>query len=269
MTVMHSLRVVRRLFLKDLVLELTYRGEFVIYMLSVVTTPVISLLVWRAALASGAKLPVDRQYLTTYFVLLGVVNMLTSSWLDMWLAEMIRTGNLSIWLVRPGSAMLNLVANNLAEKTFKFAVLAPMIVVFWWFFRDAVVVPPDTLHWLLFAVSVLLGAVIIFSITVIIGSLAFWLTDVGGISREVSLLVGVLGGQIVPLALMPAWATTFVRVQPFRSTVSFPLELVIGHLSGSQIALGFGLQIGYAALFLWGAVWVWQRGQRSYAAVGA
>lgn len=269
MTLVHTLRVIRRLFLKDLVLELTYRGEFILYMLGIITTPVISLLIWRAALASGADLPVDRQYLTTYFVLLAVVNMLTSSWLDMWLAEMIRTGNLSIWLVRPGSAMLNLIANNLSEKTFKGAVLAPMIAVFWWFFRDAVVVPAGASRWLLSAVSIVCGAVILFALDLIVGSLAFWLTDVGGISRGRALLVAVLSGQIVPLALMPAWATTFVRVQPFRYTVSFPLELLVGHLSGRQIALGFGLQFGYTVLFLWGAMWIWRRGQRSYGAVGA
>jgi ABC-2 type transport system permease protein len=268
-TTAQRLRILRRFFLKDLVLELTYRGEFVLYMLSVITTPVISLLIWRAALASGADLPVDRQYLTTYFVLLGVVNMLTSSWLDIWLAEMIRMGNLSIWLVRPGSAMLNLIANNLSEKTFKLAVLAPMIAVFWWFFRSAVVVPSDPVRWLLMFVSIVFGAVILFALDIVVGSLAFWLTDVGGISRGRALLVAVLSGQIVPLVLMPAWAGTFVRAQPFRYTVSFPLELMVSDLSARQVALGFAAQIVYAGLFLWGAVWIWRRGLRSYGAVGA
>lgn len=269
MTLAHRLRIIRQLFLKDLVLELTYRGDFVIYMLSVVTTPVISLLIWRAALASGANLPVDRQYLTTYFVLLGIVNMLTSSWLDLWLAEMIRLGNLSIWLVRPGSAMLNLIANNLSEKAFKLVVLTPMIAVFWWVFRHAVVVPADPGRWLFFVASIVLGVVMMFAITVVIGSLAFWLTDIGGISRGLSLFVSVLSGQIVPLALMPVWAGTFVRWQPFRFTVSFPLELMVGDLGAMDVALGFATQLGYAALFLATAAWVWHRGQRSYGAVGA
>ena len=269
MTPMQSLRIIRRLIAIDLVGSMIYRGEFLIWMLSTVASPVISLLIWRTALESGANLPVDAEYLTTYFVLLGVVSMLTSSWISGFLAQEIREGTLSRWIVRPGSTHLNGIANNLSEKIVKSVVLAPLIAVIWWVFRDAVVVPSDPLRWSLFTLSVVGGAAMIYAMHVMTGALAFWFDDVTGIDRARDMIASVLSGAIVPLVLMPDWARGFVDLQPFRYTLSFPIELVIGDLTRAELVTGMLLQLAYPVLFVAGAMALWRRGMREYAAVGA
>lgn len=269
MTVSQSLRVIRRLIAIDLSMALVYRVEFVMFMISTVVGPAISLVVWRAALENGASLPVDAEYLTTYFVLLGVVSMLTSSWISGFLAESIRLGEISIWIVRPGSTHFNGIANNLSEKIIKAVALAPMIAVLWWFFRDSVVVPADPLRWALFVVSVAAAAIMIFALDVLVGSLAFWIDDIGGIDYARDILAMVFRGQLVPLALMPAWAQGVVDLQPFRFTLSFSLELVIGDLSRGEIIAGMLLQLMYPVVSVVAAVWLWRRGMRAYSAVGA
>lgn len=269
MTTAQSLLVIRRLLIIDFSTALIYRVEFVMFMIGTILGPTISLLVWRAALANGAALPVDAEYLTTYFVLLGIVSMLTSAWDSAFLAEEIRLGHLSKWLIRPGSTHLNTIANNLGEKLIKSVALAPMIAVLWWFFRDAVVLPANPLTWALFAVSVIAAATMVFSLDVIVGSLAFWIDDISGIDRARGLLAVIFRGQLVPLALMPAWSQEFINAQPFRFTLSFPLELVVGDLAASDVATGMSLQILYPVLTVIAARWVWQRGLRAYTAVGA
>jgi ABC-2 type transport system permease protein len=269
MTIFQSLRIIRRLVIIDFTMALVYRAEFAMYMISTVLSPTISLLIWRAALANGAALPVDAEYLTTYFVLLGVVGMLTSSWISGFLAESIRLGKISIWLVRPGSTHFNGIANNLSEKIIKTIALTPLIAVIWWFFRDAVVLPGDPLRWLLFVVSVIAAAVMVYALDVLVASLAFWVDDITGIDRARDLLSLIFRGQLVPLALMPAWSQGFIDVQPFRFTLSFPLELVVGDLSTGDLVLGMTLQIVYPALTVIAAVRLWRRGMRAYTAVGA
>jgi ABC-2 type transport system permease protein len=266
---MHSLRVLRRLVVIDVTGQLIYRGAFVIYMLSMVVGPAVALLVWQAAAANGAALPVSMEYLVSYFVLLGVVNMLVSSWLAYWLAEMIRLGTLSIWLVRPASIFHNLIANNISEKLIKAVVLVPLVGALGWIFREDLRLPAAPATWALFAVSVLLAATITFAVDVLLGSLAFWFDDIGGFFRLRFLAGTVLSGQLVPLALFPEWMSGFIAVQPFRFMLSFPLELLLGGLSGSEVALGLALQAGYTVAAVGGAMLVWGRGQRMYAAVGA
>jgi ABC-2 type transport system permease protein len=269
MTPAQSLRVIRRLVVIDLSMALAYRAEFVMFMISTVLGPAISLLVWRAALASGASLPVDAEYLTTYFVMLGVVSMLTSSWTSGFLAEEIRLGHISKWLARPGSTHLNGIANNLSEKLIKVVPLAPMIAVLWWFFRDSVALPADPLRWLLFVVSIVAAAVMVYALDVLVGSLAFWIDDIGGIDYARNLLSMLLRGQLIPLALMPAWSQGFIDVQPFRFTLSFPLEILIGDLSTRDLSSGMVLQLVYPVLAVLAARGLWRRGLRAYSAAGA
>jgi len=262
-------RLLRRMIAINMSMSLAYRGDFVFFMLSVVLGPLLSVLIWQAAIASGADLPVDSTYLTSYFVLLGVVSMLTSSWLSTFLAGEIRDGRLSVWLARPGSYLYEMAANNIAEKAFKLVVLMPMVLIFGFWFRDSVDLSAPAWRWSVVGVSIGMGAGIAFSLDVIEGSLGFWLEDIDGLARARALLVMVLAGQLVPLALMPDWAQGFMTVQPFRYILSFPLEVIVGDLPRREIAMGLALQVTYTALFILGARWIWARGKRSYSAVGA
>lgn len=269
MSIATSLRIIRRLVVIDVTMAMIYRVEMAMFMIGTVLTPTISLLIWRAALANGAALPVDAEYLTTYFVLLGVVSMLTSSWGSLFVAEDIRLGQISKWLARPGSTHFNGIANNISEKVIKTIVLAPMIAVLWWAFRDSVALPTSPLRWLLFAVSIVGAAVMVFSLDVLVGSLAFWLDDIGGIDYARGLLADILRGGLVPLALLPAWSQGFINVQPFRFTMSFSLEIVIGDLSTRELAIGMGFQLLYPILTVLAARALWRRGLRAYSAAGA
>jgi ABC-2 type transport system permease protein len=268
MTFAERRRLLTRLVLVNVVANIAYRGDFVMFMLGTILTPVISLLVWRAAIASGAELPISETYLTSYFVVMAVVSMLTSAWLSGFLASAIRNGGLSVWLARPGSFLYELAANNVSEKCSKAVVLLPMVFVFGWVFRDSLALSTSPVHWLLLPISVVLGAVMFFSLDVIEGSLAFWLEEVSGIVAVRHLLMLVLAGQLVPLALMPDWAHWFLVAQPFRYLLSFPIELVVADLGAAQVVRGLAIQLGWTLVLVSGARWIWRRGQRAYAAVG-
>jgi ABC-2 type transport system permease protein len=68
---------------------------------------------------------------------------------------------------------------------------------------------------------------------------------------------------------MPVWAQDFVNLQPFRFTLSFSLELVVGDLSGRELLIGMALQLLYPVLTVIVARRLWRCGLRNYSAVGA
>lgn len=269
MTTAQHLRLLRRLVALNMAVSMAYPFAFFCYMFGAVFPPLIAALVWRAAIESGAALPVDSSYVMTYFVLMAVVSMLTSSWLSGFLANAIRNGRLSVWLARPGSLLYDMAANNLSEKAFKSVILFPMVAGFAWLFRGDVSLAAPAWRWGIAALAIVLGAVIAMSLDVAEGSLAFWIDDVSGLVRARSLLMAVLAGAVVPLALFPGWAQGFLMAQPFRFVLSFPLEVIVGGLSGTEVATGLALQVTYTVLFVTGARWLWKTGKRSYAAVGA
>lgn len=272
------LRVLGRLLAINLSLTIEYRGGFLVMQAHNLVTPVVSLLVWEAVLASGAPLPVSAEYLVTYFVLVSVVNMLTSSWTAMYLAQAIRLGELARWMIRPASTHWEGVSNNVAEKLVKLVLLVPMVAVLALIFHRRMRLPVSPDRWLEFAAATVLAAAIVFALNVLTGSLAFWFDDVSGFNRALSLVSGVLSGATVPLALMPSWSSAIIAVEPFRFTVSFPLEALLGPgaiapgsgaLAQASLAAGFTWQAAWTAVFLLAAWLVWRVGLRSYSAAGA
>src|SRR5918998_220888 len=103
----------------NVVMTLEYRGAFLIYMINTVVSPVIALLVWLTVAEQGVALPYDRSQFVTYFLLLSLVSMLTGVWLAGYLAETIRLGGLSAWLVRPAPYIAHQLGNNIGEKIVK------------------------------------------------------------------------------------------------------------------------------------------------------
>ena len=262
-------RVLRRLVVIDVMQTLEYRGAFLLYMVGLIATPVISLLVWLAVGAHAHNLPYGRQQFVTYYVLLTVTSMITSVWLAPWLAEAIRLGGLSPWLLRPAPYILNGLANNIGEKIVKLPLLLPLVAIMSFAFRADLRLPTDGLLWLLFVLCLPLSAAVAFLLDVTLGSLAFWVQDVRGMARVKYLLSGFLAGQLVPLALFPSSLHGLLDAQPFRYTLSFPLEIVTGTLTRGQVVEGFVWQIGYLVA-LWALYRVeWHFGLRVYGASGA
>lgn len=107
-----------------------------------------------------------------------------------------------------------------------------------------------------------------FLLDFVIGSLAFWMEDVNGISRVRTLVAVFLSGQVIALALFPGKFSVFLIKQPFRYMLSFPLEVLTGSGRGGALALGFGLQAGYCALFCVLYRLVWFHGLRAYSSAG-
>jgi ABC-2 type transport system permease protein len=262
-------RLLWRLVLRDVLSTLEYRGMVLIWMVNTVIAPLIALLVWLTASEQGVQLPYDRSQFVTYYVLLGVVAMLTSTWLGEFLADEIRLGNLSQNLLRPVPYIAFYAANNLGEKLVKLPYLLPLVGIIALFFRDDLNLPASPMAWLLFVVSVPLAAAVAFLLDFVIGSLAFWIDDVRGLVRVKTLVGAFLAGQFVPLALFPPSMAGFLEVQPFRYTLSFPLEVLTGSLAPEALARGFAWQLGYliglAALYRL----IWRYGLRAYGASGA
>lgn len=245
-----------------------YRWWMLAMQASIIVVPLISLLVWRGAMAHGADPPVTRDYLTTYLVLVSVVTMLTSSWTAKFLAENIRLGHLNAWLVRPCSTHLAAAANNLAEKVAKLATLLPLVVALAVPLHRDLQLPTDPARWVLFLWALAMGAAMMFSFDIIVGSLVFWWDDVTAVERFRQLAMLLLSGAVVPLSVMPAAWGPFLRGQPFGYAVAFPIQTLLAP-QAADLRGGLAVQAAWVLLALATARLVWIRGLRRYSGAGA
>ncbi len=70
------------------------------------------------------------------------------------------------------------------------------------------------------------------------------------------------------MPLLPGALQAVSKALPFRYMIGFPVEVLTRRLSGPELLLGFGMQLGWLALALLAARLAWTRGLKHYSAVG-
>jgi ABC-2 type transport system permease protein len=78
-----------------------------------------------------------------------------------------------------------------------------------------------------------------------------------------------LGGQFAPLSVLPAWMQTLAAWTPFPWTLAYPVEVVLGRRTGSDLLVGYGAQLVWVAVAVVVLRFLWARATRRYTAVGA
>ncbi len=99
--------------------------------------------------------------------------------------------------------------------------------------------------------------------------ITFWTTRVSAIFELYFTLELLLSGRLVPLSLMPGWVQQLANFLPFKWAFGFPIEVLIGQLTPSQILIGLGAQAFWSALGIALVSLFWRAAIKRYSAVGA
>ena len=103
-----------------------------------------------------------------------------------------------------------------------------------------------------------------FTIQYLIGLLGFWLEETWTFRVMLNMVTQFLSGAMIPLDLYPAWFTAFLRYTPFPYLTFVPAKIFLGQPEawGWAVAmLAFWIMIG--ALL---TTWTWKQGLRLYTA---
>ena len=77
-----------------------------------------------------------------------------------------------------------------------------------------------------------------------------------------------LTGRFAPMALLPAPLVLLATVLPFRWMVSFPVEVLLGQLTISEVLQGFLFQAFWLGVMIISVRLIWKLGVRHYGAMG-
>jgi ABC-2 type transport system permease protein len=228
--------------------------------------PLIYLFVWANAAGAGEIGGLSRDQFIVYYLTLIVVNQLTYAQTNWTVGDAIRSGNFNRLLLYPLPPIYDTVAAELAGKLLMLSFAAPAALAMGLLLRPQVEISGAALA--LFAPALLLAWLLRFLGGYSLALLAFWTTRADGLLTVQDALVFLLAGQVAPIALLPGPVQAAAVVLPFRYMVGFPVEVLTGQLTAGEIALGFAVQTGWAAVALALALLLWRRGLRRYSAVG-
>jgi ABC-2 type transport system permease protein len=264
------IRIYQRLWQVNWAEQWQYRANLVMYLLFWLVSPVVYLAVWTTiARSQGSVAGLTPNDFVIYYMTLLIIDQLTSEITIHIFAYKVQDGTLSGELLRPMHPMLtNTLVNNIAFKMLTLMALIPVWAVLWILFQ------PDfssvTWQGILLAVpAVIIGFAVSFLIGATLTCVAFWTTRVWSLVEFYWALVVLFSGQFVPLQLMPGIVQEIARFLPFQLFKYFPIQLVLGRLSPSEIIFGYGMGVFWFVVALIVFRWIWRNGLKQFSAVGA
>ncbi len=263
---MSALRAAPTLFKVGLVSAVAYRSEFIVWALST-NMPLVMLALW---IEVAREAPVGRfgeKEFVAYFLATLIVRLLTGSWVVWEMNTEIRQGELAMRLLRPLHPFLHYAIDALAAVPMR-AILSLPIAVGALFWAGRGHLATDAAHWMI-ALAGMLGAwALIFAAMLTIGSLGlFWESSLALYDLWLGLFF-IFSGYLMPLSFFPGWLRVASWWLPFRYTLAFPVETMLGLETVREAARSLLVQWGYVAGFVTLALFVWRRGLVRYAVFG-
>ena len=266
-----SLRAYPALLRIGLAEAVAYRTEFVVWMLTT-TMPLVMLALWTAVARDGVYVAGVARFaqadFVAYYLAALVIRTLTGSWLVWEMNTEIRTGALSLRLLRPIHPLVAYSAEHLAAVPLRALLALPIAVIMLLatsggrFVSDPVLI--GVLMW-----SIVGAWLIMFLSMTAIGALGMFIDKSVAVYEVWLGIFAVLSGYMVPLALMPGWVRGVAEWLPFRYMLGFPVETMIGMTTRTAALRDLGVQWAWVVAFALLAGGVWRAGVKRFQAFGA
>lgn len=246
---------------------LAYRTQVTVWVLTSLF-PLLLMAVWLAVVDEvGPANGWDRLDFIAYYSAAALLWQTTTSWVVYIWDEDIRSGDFSFKLLKPFDPFHQYMTRELGFRVVVVVILVPTLVLI------TLLVPALTYEltfwdWILTFVAALTGFLLNIVMGMAIATIVFWTTQAGNLENLWWGIGAFLSGWIAPLPLMPEIVEATGRWLPFRSSMGFPLELLLGRLNGAEILRSFAVTAFWIGTF--GLLYRlgWRKGIRRYQAVG-
>jgi ABC-2 type transport system permease protein len=257
-------------FLIGLQSNLVYRWNFGVRSFFWFFHLLVVYILWGAAYGTSGKIGGFTFAQTlTYFVVIFVLQFFIGAFNeDYQISEDIRNGLINQFLLKPINYFAYRLSVFAAARLVSgaFGVLALLLAIP--VFRNHLDLPHEGWRFALAIPAMGLTAMIQFSIAYCFGLLAFWFLDIQGFVILSMAVETLLGGQVVPLDLLPASVFNVVRFTPFFYQAYFPAAILTGRRDLDFALQGLAIQAVWAILLVSLAEFVWRRGLRHHTAAG-
>lgn len=110
-----------------------------------------------------------------------------------------------------------------------------------------------------FALSLLLGQLVLYYVMLVIDQFCFWTLRNGAAMLILIFAQNLLSGVYAPLWFFPDWFITLSSFLPFQATLSVPLSLYVGRIPLSDAAFQLSVQAGWVLVLALFTRFLWRR----------
>ncbi|GER91584.1 ABC transporter permease [Dictyobacter vulcani] len=242
---------------REILQWLAWRAFLLTLIINQMVAPLIGLAIWSVALPGNHQI-------STYYVALLAVQLMTVSYENHTVANGIYDGTFSQQLLKPQPVILGPLGTNIALRVLHLLFGLPLLIIV----GIGMGTTWDVRMILLALPALLLAAILRFLFTYLLALSAFWSEQAHAIVSFGETLIFLLGGSAAPIALFPANLHILGEIAPMYALLGFPAEIMSSGLQQSQILSGYGWQILWILVFALALQLIWRSGLRRYTAIG-
>jgi ABC-2 type transport system permease protein len=240
--------------------EATYRFDVFTGLGSFVVRVYLLRMVWFALYAHNAApagLPLHA--IITYSTVALLMGLVLDIDQTRALHDRLHDGSIATDFMKPISVPLYFFADGTGEVLFHAALVIPGLILALLFVHVDV---PSAPVFAAFVLSFALGYFVGFFLNFMLNCTAFWTLEISAVQLIVTWLTDLLGGQIVPLILFPAFLAKAVYALPFAAMFSTPLLIYIGTIPPSRYLEVMALQVFWIVVLGAISTLLWRAGAR-------
>src|SRR3989344_459342 len=248
---------------------LVYRLNFVLWRVRVVIRFLITYFLWSSIYSGNQQFfGYSREMMLTYVLMVYLVSNFVFATRTQNIGSEINEGKLTNYLLKPFNYFISLGARDVSDKLLNFGCTVFEFAIIYLLFR-----PPfffqENLGLIILAVVAFVGAVgVYFCISVLLGFLGFWTSEIWATRFIFIILLDFVAGNFFPIDILPKIVSQILMLTPFPYMFYFPVKVYLGQLTTSATIQGFGVMAVWVFLLTKAMFLVWRKGLKVYSAEG-
>lgn len=248
---------------------LVYRLNFFLWRVRSVLQLLVVYFIWWTVFQSNQQLfGYTESSMLTYIMTATLIRAVILSTRAMDVAGHINQGDVVNFLIKPLNFISFYVARDLSDKLLNISFVVFEIILLIILLKPPLVFQTDIFTIVAFLTAAILGLLLYFFITFIIGLLAFWYENSWGPFFLISIFLEGFSGGLFPIDILPKSLSSGLMLTPFPYLIYFPSKIYLGTLTQVEIIQGFFVLVLWVVVLNVTAVKVLQAGLRHYSAVG-
>lgn len=243
---------------------MSYRINFFMFVFGNMMRTFVLYYLWKAVFISSSTKSLNGFSLSDMIIYLfmssitaGTIN----SGTDGDIAQEVHDGSIAMNLIKPINYQIRMLFISFGAFVYQFIfILLPiwigLIVVRYFTARE---VPPGIGTILLYLLSMILGFFVNYLMNYCYGLLAFYVTNMWGISHLKDAALLFFSGQLIPIAFFPLVLQKVMQFFPFSSLNYIPVMIYLNKITGAELLQSLGIQLLWIVLLYLLSRWLWNR----------
>lgn len=245
-----------------------YRFSFIIWRLRNAFGLIFLYFLWTSIyLQRISILSYTKPELISYILLINMVSSVNLSTRTSDIASDILSGDFMNYLLRPTSFLKYVMTGELVDKIINGLSSLIEIIILILAFKPTLFIQPHLINYVMFLITLIIGAILSFFISILFSFLAFWTTEIWSPRFIYQILVSMLAGSFFPLDILSKKIYEILLLTPFPYLIFLPTRIYIKGFS-SDLIQPIVISIIWCFILYKIVQIVWRRGLITYGAHG-